>query len=218
MEIVKIIRKLIILFILTEIVNAGDIILRVHDDDNNDSSLLNNSILFPQNFTRCPMYGKPCKTLIFFQKDLNISFKSSESKFFKFLRIESCNDTNCFNNQKQSWFNMSLNYYQFKLLVIESIIVGKAFILFKTDNDDLITKHSVIITSPERLVDSIQTYYVIVFQALISVFMGILLDVKTIVKIVKMPIPVIIGFITQYFGMPLVSKNRNNSTSTTITL
>ena len=36
-----------------------------------------------QNLTQCPcMHGKPCRN---HQKDLNISFTSSESKFFKII-------------------------------------------------------------------------------------------------------------------------------------
>jgi hypothetical protein len=65
-------------------------------------------------------------------------------------------------------------------------------------------KHDIIISSPQRILDKIHMIYVIIFQTIVSVFMGLLLDVKAIVKIIKMPIPVVIGFVSQYIFMPLV--------------
>lgn len=64
--------------------------------------------------------------------------------------------------------------------------------------------HRVIITRPERFIDSFQMSYIVVFSVLISVIMGILLDMNTLIKIIKMPLPVLIGFISQYFFMPMV--------------
>jgi hypothetical protein len=66
-------------------------------------------------------------------------------------------------------------------------------------------KHDIIISSPQRILDKIHMIYVIIFQTIVSVFMGLLLDVKAIVKIIKMPIPVVIGFVSQYIFMPLVN-------------
>lgn len=66
-------------------------------------------------------------------------------------------------------------------------------------------KHDIIISSPQRILDKIHMIYVIIFQTIVSVFMGLLLDVKAIVKIIKMPIPVVIGFVSQYIFMPLLA-------------
>jgi hypothetical protein len=66
-------------------------------------------------------------------------------------------------------------------------------------------EHRVIVTRPERFIDTFQVIYIVVFSILISVIMGILLDVDTLVKIIKMPFPVFIGFISQYLFMPLVN-------------
>ena len=65
-------------------------------------------------------------------------------------------------------------------------------------------KHEIIISSPQRLLDKIHMVYVIIFQTIVSIFMGLLIDVTTIVKIIKMPLPVVIGFVSQYILMPLV--------------
>ena len=43
------------------------------------------------------------------------------------------------------------------------------------------------------LIDIIHQVYIFIFSALIATIMGILLDVETIFKIVKIPIPVFIG-------------------------
>jgi hypothetical protein len=65
-------------------------------------------------------------------------------------------------------------------------------------------KHDIIISSPQRLLDKIHMIYVIIFQTIVSVFMGLLLDVQAIIKIIKMPVPVLVGFVSQYLFMPLV--------------
>lgn len=66
--------------------------------------------------------------------------------------------------------------------------------------------HRIVITRPERFIDTFQMGYIVVFSILISVIMGILLDLNTLIKIIKMPFAVLIGFISQYFFMPMVSK------------
>jgi hypothetical protein len=65
--------------------------------------------------------------------------------------------------------------------------------------------HKVIISSPDRIIDKIQMIYVIFFSIVIAIIMGILIDLVTLFKIIKMPIAVLIGFIAQYLFMPLVS-------------
>ena len=49
------------------------------------------------------------------------------------------------------------------------------------------------ITEPRRLVDKFFDVYVWIFGVLISTLMGCLLDLETIKKLVKIPIPVFIG-------------------------
>ena len=66
-------------------------------------------------------------------------------------------------------------------------------------------KHDIIISSPQRLLDTIHMVYVIIFQTIVSIFMGLLLELKSLIKIIKMPIPVLVGFVSQYVFMPLVS-------------
>jgi hypothetical protein len=69
----------------------------------------------------------------------------------------------------------------------------------------VVIRHKVVITSPDRLIDTIQMIYVVFFSVVIAVIMGILIDLDTLIKIIKMPVAVIIGFVSQYLFMPLVS-------------
>ena len=67
-------------------------------------------------------------------------------------------------------------------------------------------RHKLVVTSPDRLIDTIQIVYVLFFSIVIAIVMGILIDLETLVKIIKMPVAVMIGFISQYLFMPLVSS------------
>jgi hypothetical protein len=202
MNMQKLFLLLIVYFISTEYSNANHIQFEIQSNRTSHNRSINNLVVIPINSTRCPMYGKTCKIPVYFQSDVKIIFLSSDVRFFKYLKIEACNKT----EYKTSTFNMT--DYTLKCILIDSIIVGKGYILMKFGNDSLI--YDVIITSPERIIDFVQQYFIIVFQTIISIFMGVLLDVETIIKIIKMPKPVLIGFITQYFGMPLVGTYFND--------
>ena len=200
----KLFLLLIVYFITTEYSNANHVQFEIQSNGTSHNISINDLIVIPINSTRCPMYGKTCKIPVYFQNDVDIIFQSSDVRFFKYLKIEACNKT-----EYKIWtFNMALSDYTLKCILIDSIIVGKGYILMKFGNDSLIS-HDVIITSPERIIDFVHQYFIIVFQTIISIFMGVLLDVETIIKIIKMPIPVLIGFITQYLGMPLVGTYFN---------
>ena len=67
--------------------------------------------------------------------------------------------------------------------------------------------HTIVIARPERFIDHILLGYVVFFSVVMSIIMGILLDIKTLLKIIQMPIPVLIGFCSQYLCMPLVGFN-----------
>ena len=60
------------------------------------------------------------------------------------------------------------------------------------------------VINKKRLVDLIFDVYVWIFATFISMLMGILIDKDSIIKIIKMPVPVLVGFFTQYICMPLV--------------
>lgn len=64
---------------------------------------------------------------------------------------------------------------------------------------------TLIITEPQRLIDKIfknAIPYIIIF---ISIQMGILLDREILKQLIRRPIQVVIGFVCQYFFMPLLA-------------
>ena len=198
---IKILEQLIVFFIITEHTMATDVQFKIYIKEINQNRSINELVIIPKISTSCPMYGKSCEIPVYFQKDVEIIFQTSDNRFFKFLKIETCNKTD---DLQDKFSNSSTSFaYTLKCILIDSIIVGKGSILIKYDNDSMIS-HDVIIISPQRTIDFVQQYFIIVFQTIISIFMGVLLDLETIVKIIKMPIPVLIGFVCQYLGMPIV--------------
>lgn len=64
---------------------------------------------------------------------------------------------------------------------------------------------NVMVTQPKRVIDRI--FYIIlpVIVIFISIQMGILLDTKILLDLVKKPKPVLIGFVAQYGMMPFLA-------------
>lgn len=108
------------------------------------------------------------------------------------------------------------NFYLF-LVYVKPSLVGinqVEFIIYHNDTTSLapptiITTatyiHRLVVTAPERLIDKIMLVYVAFFSCVMSIIMGVLLDTDALIKIIRMPIAVCIGFISQYVIMPLLS-------------
>jgi hypothetical protein len=101
------------------------------------------------------------------------------------------------------------------LIKVDAKIVGKTNFLFRIIKNDIYIeseyKHNVIITSPVRFIDLFHEIFIGVFSIIISIIMGILLDTNTlIIRVIKTPIPVVIGFFAQYLFMPMVKKKIND--------
>jgi hypothetical protein len=161
---------------------------------------INDLLILPVNSTKCAMLAKTCKIPLLIQNGIdiaNLTYNQSTEEYFHIIRIEQCIE-NC--NSSNATLNYTLNY-----ILLNSIIVGKGSFSLKFKDDNSIIEHQVIVTSPERIVDKIHQAYIIIFQTVISVFMGLLIDMNTILKIIKIPTPVLIGVSLQYLGMPLVS-------------
>ena len=76
-------------------------------------------------------------------------------------------------------------------------------------SDDSISSYKwplhILVTQPKRLRDKVFYIVLPVLVIFISVQMGILLDTKILIDLVKKPKPVIIGFISQYGVMPFLA-------------
>ena len=79
--------------------------------------------------------------------------------------------------------------------------------IFHKDNS--ISSHqrsfNILITRPKRIVDRFFHTFLPFLVIFISIQMGILLDTKILIDLVKKPKPVIIGFISQYGLMPFLA-------------
>ncbi|CAF5052855.1 unnamed protein product, partial [Rotaria sp. Silwood1] len=95
---------------------------------------------------------------------------------------------------------------------ITSIMMEITNLTFSLDifyNDDSISSHTwslnILVTQPKRIIDRL-FYIILPFLVIfISIQMGILLDTKILIDLVKNPKPVIVGFISQYGLMPFLA-------------
>ena len=163
---------------------------------------------------RCPMLSRFCKFEISSSNKLNntrLNFTDlivtvNGTKYFSFLKLEACGDQPLHFLTKKDCLDYTDDSNLSKIfIIIKSIVVGKGIIRVENKITKEIIDSSILITQPERLIDFIHRIFIIIFQTVISTSMGILIDVKTILKIIKLPKPVLIGFLTQYTCMPLVS-------------
>jgi hypothetical protein len=76
-------------------------------------------------------------------------------------------------------------------------------------NKDSISSHkwplNILVTQPKRLIDKSFLLILPFIVIFISIQMGILLDTKILLDLVKKPTPVIVGFISQYGIMPFLA-------------
>ena len=181
---------------------------------------------FHTNVTRCPMFVKFCKIGFAIDKNLNISelvVSDGETRYYRFKSVELCENRTRIPEEECELGLSELNeadkdLFKAGYFFIQPKLVGKAALTvrfrensLRNDTQDNV-RHQIVITSPERIVDKIHLVSMIVLQSVISLIMGILLDVHSIMKIIKMPVPVLAGFFTQYLCMPLVRQTKQKKT------
>lgn len=171
-------------------------------------------IVFSSNVTRCSMFARDC-SISFVIKNLNVlndlKIISSNENMIKIGSIESCSSSltdykQCKNpNDFEQLTNHERHLYEnnIHLVNLKPTLVGKISIEFRLDNTNY--THSVIVTQPKRAIDLIQQIYVIFFSLSTATIMGILIEWEKLKKILKMPIPVVVGFVSQYLFMPLLA-------------
>jgi hypothetical protein len=152
--------------------------------------ITNGLISFKTESTSCPMYTEKCKIELSMSalNESLIELPQIKSRYFKFIGFKFCPNDTCI---------LNASYIE-----IKPIIIGIDLFELKYNNKSY--EHNIIITSPNRFVDKLFQGYIIFVQLTVAIIMGILLDFNTLIKIVKMPLPVFIGFISQYAFMPLL--------------
>lgn len=144
----------------------------------------------------CVMYTE-CRVDFLVEKSLEIAhsydFETTDDFVFTVDSTELCADeVKAFND-----FNLPAeanNQYKCYSLKINTNVFGAAYLKvldkrLKKDETNLL----IIINEPRRIVDKIFDVWVWVFQVVVSILMGCLLDYETLKKIIKMPYPVLIG-------------------------
>lgn len=173
------------------------------------------NFIFQTNLTQCAMFAKNCfiNFLLVDSKQIrNLQVKSSDQYLAKVKSIESC--SNRTNYQKcatidqfdqlssKEKINFEKNIF---VVVLEPMLVGKVEIKFDLNGRSDSDVHAVVVTQPKRFIDLFQQIYTVIFSLSTALLMGLLLDISKLKKILVMPLPVIIGFISQYLFMPLLA-------------
>lgn len=157
---------------------------------------------------QCRMFYSECTYQLLISRLIPISdlfIYSTDIEIFNFTSIEHC-ETNCsldpFEKYNLSWPLKTHVSYQIK---IKPGLIGAADLVFvRNFTNKEIARWSLIINQPKRIVDRIFDIWIWVFGTLVSALMGILIDRESLLKIIRMPKAVIIGFSCQYLFMPLV--------------
>lgn len=159
---------------------------------------------------QCRMFYLECTYQVLISKLIPVAdlfIYSSDSKIYTFESMEHC-EANCsldpFESFNLSWPTKTHVSYDFK---IKPGLIGAADLVFiRNSTNKEIARWSIIINQPKRIVDRIFDVWIWVFGTLISLLMGVLIDRESLLKIIRMPKAVIIGFCCQYLFMPLVIK------------
>jgi hypothetical protein len=188
------------------------------------------SLYFLNNSTECYMYSDSCLVkLVSNDKPIVREYLktiSEDEEIIQFKSIVQCKNPNNTNPSKKSnrsniirscdsMYNLSETFKKsnssiskyFYLVHIKANLIGikNIQLVYNANNKNITLNHKVIVKTPERFIDQFQLVYVVFFSIIMSFIMGILLDIETLMKILKMPLPVIIGFISQYGFMPLLT-------------
>lgn len=180
-----------------------------NNEDQNDQTTIsdnNDDIIFNSNKTSCAMYTDNCELFLLVKNSISDeinqdSLMSTNLRTFSIDSIELLDTTNVSIKQKSSFENYTLDNYKIYLIKLKPGIVGFDYLVLIKSN----ISHYVVISEPRRIIDIIFDVYIKVFQVSISLLMGILLDTSALYKLVKIPIPIAVGFISQYLIMPLIS-------------
>ena len=158
-----------------------------------DASGVQPSFQIDHNVTHCPMYSKSCL----------LPVHVSDSAFVNQLKISGLNEQlvqlksvkSCDYKPKAKTTDDCLRFAHNEKNVIliywEPRLVGKLEVNISIASSSL--SHTLVISKPERLIDTFLDVYIVVFTVLIAVLMGVLLDWEIIKKITYSPAPVIIG-------------------------
>jgi hypothetical protein len=185
-------------------------LMKNQNDDLDQKAAKNTSILFRTSQPMCRMYAASCDMSVLIRKRIEmptLEFVSTDNEIFEVRHVEVCNDTRLCSydqfNVNETVFNE--NKYIYYRIEIQPGLIGRANISIRQRNSlQVVASYGYVIVQPRRVVDIIFDVWIYVLGTVISLLMGVLLDRASLVKIIKMPKPIAIGFCCQYLMMPLV--------------
>jgi hypothetical protein len=192
---------IIIILVLLNLCQAQN-----NEDQNDQTKSNNDDIIFNSNKTSCAMYTDNCEVFLLVKNSISDeinqdSLMSTNLRTFSIDSVELIDTTNVSIIQESSFENYTLDNYKIYLIKLKPGIVGFDYLVLIKSN----LSHYVVISEPRRVIDKIFDVYIKVFQVSISLLMGILLDMSALYKLAKIPIPIAVGFVSQYLIMPLIS-------------
>lgn len=184
---------------------------------------VDSKILFKENFLRCPMYSEKCELFTIIKNDIpveDLEIKSENKVTFSIKSLEPCGGANLLPNQTfacpsvTEFFNSTTlpeldhSDYSVYKVTYKSEIIGKSYMQFflKESNDKYtqVAAFPIIITQAYRLIDHLFNIMAWTFGVITALIMGILVEKESLMKILKYPVAILIGFSCQYICMPLV--------------
>ena len=204
---------LFVLFFSIILVTNGDRSINVFPGDNNSTGNDTSIFFYPYKMKTCNMYNNLCFFTLMVEKNLivkNLNAEmedSSRAIVEKIIRCEDLNKTaiNLDYNLECNRINTSDSHYIY-LIQVNPILIGYTSLSISalSENKSFFAKQYLVVKEPQRLIDKILLIYILMMAVMISLLMGLLLDLESLKKLIKIPIPVAIGFACQYLIMPLV--------------
>lgn len=159
---------------------------------------------------QCRMFYSECTFQVLISKLIPVAdlfIYSSNDEIYNFESIEQC-EGNCsldpFESYNLSW--PTKTHVNYNIKIKPALIGASDLVFFRNSTNKEVARWSIVIFQPKRVVDKIFDIWIWVFGTLISLLMGVLIDRESLLKIIRMPKAVIIGFCCQYLFMPLVIK------------
>jgi hypothetical protein len=161
---------------------------------------LNEPFVFNSTLSKFPMNTRAGRIPVSILKNFNLSgalLRSTSTAIFDAKYIEFAGPLDAANSTVPDGYQLGYVYIDANLVGKQSLEVVYFKYVKNHQNQielvETIANHTVIVTTPSTVLDLIMQIYGIAFGVTVSTFMGILLDIKTILKIVKTPVPVVIG-------------------------
>jgi hypothetical protein len=167
------------------------------------ASLFEQPFVFTKAKTKCALFSS-CKIPVLIRTNINSSSinidQQQDNNYFGIVKIQKCNKPNITLELKlacqdkvfdQVEANLTGSYKR-AFIFIDTNLIGRGVFTLNHDLENLFG-HNVTITSPNRFIDKFHTVYVIVNQVIISIMMGLLVDLDAVQHIFKLPIGLFIG-------------------------